>query len=76
MPRQIRVPVCPGMDDPECRAKAEDALDRRNHVDYKCYLMLREMVEGKKIPRDDAADLIKERDDVNDEFLKAVAGKI
>ena len=76
MRKQITVPVCPGMDDPACRAKAKDALDRRGHTDYKCYLLLRKMVQGEKIPKDDAADLVEERDDINDEFLKAVAGKI
>jgi len=83
------VPLAPSLSDPVKAAQINTVLEKRNHQDYQCYMILMEMRDagllfsGRDVPADmmDAADLghrartaISNRIDLNDKFMRLMAG--
>jgi hypothetical protein len=83
------IPLAPSLSDPVKAAQISTVLDKRNHQDYQCYMILLEMRDAgllfhaKDVPADmaDAADLghsartaISNRIDLNDKFMRLMAG--
>jgi hypothetical protein len=61
--------------DADTAKKAKYALNARDHLDYRCYMLLKEIMnsgyDGKHA--EDARELINKRIDVNDKFVQAIA---
>jgi hypothetical protein len=62
--------------------RTQDALDRRNKIDYECFLKLSQLLpfiddrdRDVKEAVEEAKELIRERDRANHEFLGALAGR-
>lgn len=84
------VPLAPALDNPAKVKQMETILEKRNHQDYQCYMILQEMRDAgllmstrEPIPADmqDAADIslraqtaISNRVDLNDKFMRLMAG--
>jgi len=87
-----------GMKTPEGVKRVNDALEKRNHIDYKCYMKLRKVIEvfwdrealiemTRSGSRSGTAEkeatefinsideLIQQREDADNEFINAVAGR-
>lgn len=85
-----QVSFAPALEDPIQAEKIMRVIEKRNFQDYQCYLILKEMQDKGLLmtteyltPPDmsDAAELgdrameaLKERIDLNDQFLKMMAG--
>ena len=85
-----RVALCPGLEKPGQAEKAEKHLQDRNHADYQCYMLLRDLLDsagGKSLrgafydPEkgaewvERARDWVDNRQAANEAFLNAVAGR-
>lgn len=71
------IPMAPNMD----QEAADEALTRRNHADYQCYIALARHLQALAETRGIKDEIILElravklkREEANDDFLKAVAG--
>lgn len=76
-----RVPIASGLDSEKFRGEMGKTLKERDHLDYQCYMLLRELLESELIPDSDedypgrAHDLIAKRDEANGRFMMAAAGR-
>lgn len=84
------VPLCPALSNPAKVKQMETVLEKRNHQDYQCYMILQEMMDigmimqvGPDAPADmqDMAGLyeraqtaISNRISINDKFMRLMAG--
>jgi hypothetical protein len=69
-----KIALAPALQDPKFAKRAEEALENRHYADYRCYMALAELERGgTKLPKE-AVEALREREQWNDKFIKAVAG--
>jgi hypothetical protein len=60
----------------EQKRKINDVIEERNHLDYQCYLKLKEALDAYDDEwRQEAQELVREREQKSDQFLQMVVQK-
>lgn len=65
------------MQDPTVQKKVSDLIDKRNHEDYRAWMLLKQLLEDGEIPlesHEEARMIVEDRISLNDELMKTVAG--
>lgn len=76
------VPLFACGDDPVFLKKAKEALEKRDHADYQCFMFLKELISAVRDKNPylkellvEAQEIVEDREDYNDKFLRAMAGR-
>jgi hypothetical protein len=83
-----KIPLMPHLENPEVNARVHGALQLRDEADYKCYQLLESLLsrlplkaseikclEADQIFLDSCHQAVKERQDANEAFVRALSGR-
>lgn len=83
-----KIPLMPHLENPEVNERVHTALKLRDEADYKCYQLLESLMsrlplkaseikylEADQIFLDSCHQAVKERQDANEAFLRAISGR-